>query len=84
MGTISALMFGLTMFFNRRQRNASDYGLQSTIFTVAQLAVPVAAGVMLDHLGHVGMLTGMSLGVLCALGLALRRDDDAEGGGEGG
>jgi len=72
MGAISALMFGLTMFFTRRQRNASDYGLQSTIFTVARLAVPVAAGVMLDVLGHVGMLTGMSLGVLCALALALR------------
>jgi len=72
MGAISALIFGLTMFFTRRQRNASDYGLQSTIFTVARLAVPVAAGVMLDYLGHVGMLTGMSLGVLCALGLALR------------
>jgi len=71
MGAISALMFGLTMFFTRRQRNASDYGLQSTIFTVARLAVPVAAGVMLDALGHVGMLTGMSVGVLCALGLAL-------------
>jgi len=72
MGAISALMLGLTMFFTRRQRNASDYGLQSTIFTVARLAVPVAAGVMLDYLGHVGMLTGMSIGVLCALGLALR------------
>jgi len=72
MGAISALMFGLTMFFTRRQRNASDYGLQSTIFTVARLAVPVAAGVMLDYLGQVGMLTGMSIGVLCALGLALR------------
>jgi len=71
MGAISALMFGLTMFFTRRQRNASDYGLQSTIFTIARLAVPVAAGVMLDHLGHVSMLTGMSLGVLCALALAL-------------
>ncbi|KXU38492.1 MFS transporter [Ventosimonas gracilis] len=72
MGAISALMFGLTMFFTRRQRNASDYGLQSTIFTVARLVVPVAAGVMLDYLGQVGMLTGMSIGVLCALGLALR------------
>jgi len=72
MGAISALMFGLTMFFTRRQRNASDYGLQSTIFTVARLTAPVAAGMMLDALGHVGMLAGMSCGVLCALGLALR------------
>jgi len=72
MGVISALMFGLTMFFTRRQRTASDYGLQSTLFTVARLAVPVVAGVLLDALGHVGMLTGMSIGVLCALLLAAR------------
>jgi len=34
-------------------------------------ASPKAAGVMPDDLGHVGMLTSMSIGVLCALGLAL-------------
>jgi len=70
MGVISALMFGLTMFFTRCQRTASDYGLQSTLFTVARLTIPVAAGVLLDALGHVGMLTGMSIGVLCTLLLA--------------
>lgn len=72
MGAVSALMFGLTMFFTRRQRNASDYGLQSTLFTVTRIAVPVAAGVMLDRLGQVGMLTGLSFGVLCAFLLAWR------------
>jgi predicted MFS family arabinose efflux permease len=72
MGAVSALMFGLTMFFTRRQRNASDYGLQSTLFTVTRIAVPVAAGVMLDRLGQVGMLTGLSFGVLCVFLLAWR------------
>lgn len=72
MGMVSALMFGLTMFFTRRQRNASDYGLQSTLFTVARMAVPVAAGVILDRFGHTGMLIGLSVGVLCAFLLAWR------------
>lgn len=72
MGVVSALMFGLTMFFTRRQRNASDYGLQSTLFTVARMAVPVAAGMILDRFGHAGMLTGLSVGVLCAFLLAWR------------
>ncbi len=72
MGAVSALMFGLTLFFTRRQRNAADYGLQSTLFTLTRLAVPVAAGVMLDRLGQVGMLLGLSLGVLCAFALAWR------------
>ncbi|TBU96798.1 MFS transporter [Stutzerimonas kirkiae] len=70
MGAVSALMFGLTMFFTRRQRNASDYGLQSTLFTVARLAVPIAAGVLLDHLGYNGMLLALTLGVLFAFVLA--------------
>jgi len=72
MGSVSALMFGLTMFFTRRQRNASDYGLQSTLFTVTRLTVPMVAGVMLDRFGQVGMLTGLSFGVLCAFLLAWR------------
>ncbi|MCV2219029.1 MFS transporter [Thauera sp. Sel9] len=70
MGAVSALMFGLTMFFTRRQRNASDYGLQTTLFTAARMAVPIAAGMLLDRLGYNGMLVGLTLGVLFAFGLA--------------
>lgn len=70
MGAVSALMFGLTMFFTRRQRNASDYGLQTTLFTVARLAVPIGAGVLLDSLGYNAMLVVMTLGVLLAFALA--------------
>ncbi|ENO90249.1 MFS transporter [Thauera linaloolentis] len=72
MGAVSALMFGLTMFFTRRQRNASDYGLQTTLFTAARMAVPIAAGVLLDRLDYNGMLAGLTLGVLVAFGLAWR------------
>ncbi|OCX15327.1 MFS transporter [Ectopseudomonas hydrolytica] len=72
MGAVSALMFGLTMFFTRRQRNASDYGLQTTVFTVARLAVPIAAGVLLDRLGYTGMLLVLTLGVLLSFVLAWR------------
>lgn len=72
MGAVSALMFGLTLFFTRRQRNASDYGLQSSLFVITRLAVPVAAGLLLDRLGHHGMLACLSVGVLVAFLLAWR------------
>jgi predicted MFS family arabinose efflux permease len=72
MGAVSALMFGLTMFFTRRQRNASDYGLQTTVFTLARLAVPIAAGVSLDRLGYTGMLLVLTLAVLFSFALAWR------------
>lgn len=72
MGAISALMFGLTMFFTRNQRNASDYALQTTMFTVARLAVPIAAGVLLDYMGYAGMLLTMTTAVLLSAALALR------------
>lgn len=72
MGAVSALLFGLTMFFTRRQRNASDYGLQSTIFTLARMAVPIVAGIVLDRFGQVVMLGVLTLGVLFAFVLAWR------------
>lgn len=72
MGAVSALMFGLTLCFSRRQRNASDYGLQSSLFVITRLLVPVAAGLLLDRLGQAGMLACLSVGVLFAFGLAWR------------
>lgn len=72
MGAVSALMFGLTLFFSRQQRTASDYGLQSSLFVITRLAVPVAAGLLLDRLGHPGMLACLSTGLLLALLLACR------------
>ena len=64
MGAMSTLVFGLMMGFTRRHRQASDYGLQASLFVLSRLLVPVAAGVLLDRFGHVGMLLGLSLGML--------------------
>lgn len=72
MGAISALMFGLTYFFTRRQLNAADYGLQTTLFTLVRLGVPVLAGLLLDAAGQLSMLLALMLGVLLALFLAFR------------
>lgn len=72
MGAISALMFGMTYFFTRRQLNAADYGLQTTLFTLVRLGVPVLAGLLLDAAGQVGMLAALMLGVMLALFLAFR------------
>lgn len=72
MGAVSALMFGLTLFFSRRQRTASDYGLQSSLFVITRLAAPVAAGLLLDRLGQAGMLACLSASLLLALLLAWR------------
>ncbi|MCS4283599.1 putative MFS family arabinose efflux permease [Pseudomonas sp. BIGb0278] len=72
MGAVSALMFGLTLCFSRRGNTASDYGLQSSLFVISRLAVPVAAGLLLDRLGQHGMLACLSAGLLVALLLAWR------------
>lgn len=72
MGAVSALMFGLTLCFSRRQRNASDYGLQSSLFVITRLLVPVVAGLLLDRLGQAAMLACLSVGVLLAFILAWR------------
>ena len=72
MGAVSALMFGLTMLFTRRQSNASDYGLQTTLITIPRLAVPIAAGGLLDSIGYVGMLLALTLAILLSLMLAWR------------
>ena len=72
MGAVSGLIFGLTMFFTRVQRNATDYGLQTTLFTVTRLSLPVAAGVVLDHWGMMAMLVSLTLGVLVSVVLAWR------------
>ncbi|WP_030128833.1 MFS transporter [Pseudomonas sp. QTF5] len=74
-GAVSTLVFALMMFFSREDRQAADYGLQASLFVLTRMLVPIAAGVLLDHSGHVGMLAGLSLAmfVVCALALAARR-----------
>ncbi len=73
MGAMSALVFGLMMGFTRQHRQASDYGLQASLFVASRLLVPIGAGVLLDHFGHLGMLLGLSLAMLavCLLVLGL-------------
>ncbi|MBA6121837.1 MULTISPECIES: MFS transporter [Pseudomonas] len=72
MGAVSALMFGLTLFFSRQQRSASDYGLQSSLFVVTRLAAPLLAGLLLDRLGYGGLLASLGAGLALALVLAWR------------
>ena len=72
MGAVSGLIFGLTMFFTRIERKASDYGLQTTLFTMTRLSLPVAAGLLLDRWGRMAMLSSLTLGVLISVVLAWR------------
>ena len=71
MGAISALLFGLMMFFTRELRQATDYGLQASLFVLSRLLVPVAAGMLLDRFGYAGMLLGLTLAMLGVLALAM-------------
>lgn len=66
MGVASALAFVLIMEFARSGRHASDYGLQSSIFTLGRIAAAASAGLLLDRYGHGGML-----GVFAALALGV-------------
>lgn len=71
MGAMSTLVFGLMMGFTRQHKQASDYGLQASLFVSSRLVVPIAAGVLLDRFGHLGMLLGLSLAMLAVCLLVL-------------
>ncbi|WP_335944670.1 MFS transporter [Pseudomonas sp. G166] len=75
MGAVSSLMFGLMMFFSRRDHQADDYGLQASLFVLTRLLVPLGAGALLDRSGPAGMLAGLCLATLgvCALAMTARR-----------
>ena len=64
MGYVAALTFGLTMHFARKSAAAADYGLQSSLFSISRLLVPVLGGLLLDRLGHTALLTGLALAML--------------------
>lgn len=61
MGGLATLSFTLMMSFARQHHHATDYGVQASLFTLARLAVPVAAGVLLDRVGYPGMLSLLAL-----------------------
>lgn len=71
MGAVSTLVFALMMFFSREHRQAADYGLQASLFVLTRMLVPIAAGVLLDRSGHVGMLAGLSLAMALVCGVAV-------------
>lgn len=71
MGAVSTLVFALMMFFSREHRQAVDYGLQASLFVLTRMLVPVAAGVLLDRSGYLGMLAGLSLAMALVCGVAL-------------
>ena len=64
LGVPAALTFGLTMHFARKCAAATDYGLQSSLFSISRLLVPVLGGLLLDRLGHTALLTGLALAML--------------------
>lgn len=66
MGGISALLFALTYLFTRTDSVATDYALQTTLFTLSRITVPILAGIVLDHFGQISMLSLLCLGVLTA------------------
>lgn len=72
MGATSSLLFGLMMFFARPRQQAFDYGLQASLFVISRLAIPVAAGILLDAQGYIGMLLGLTLAMSAVFVLSLR------------
>lgn len=64
MGYIAALAFGLTMHFARQSAAATDYGLQSSLFSLSRLLVPALGGLLLDETGHIGLLTSLAVAML--------------------
>lgn len=70
MGGISALLFGLTLLFTRKENNAADYGLQTTLFTISRIGIPIFAGILLDYSGQISMLLFLVTGVTMALIIA--------------
>ncbi|PAU89521.1 MFS transporter [Pseudomonas sp. WN033] len=71
MGSVSALVFALMMFFSRSHQQAADYGLQASLFVITRLLVPIAAGMLLDRGGYLGMLASLSVAMLLVCTLAL-------------
>lgn len=76
MGYIAALAFGLTMHFARQRSAATDYGLQSSLFSLSRLLVPALGGVLLDQIGHAGLLTTLAVAMLGVCMLCLWQAKD--------
>lgn len=64
MGVASALTFALMMEFSRNEHRAADYAMQASLFTLGRIAISPIAGLLLDHLGHPGMLAVLAVAAL--------------------
>lgn len=64
MGGVSAVLFGLTLLFCRKDHTATDYGLQTTLFTFSRISAPIFAGLLLDHYGHITMFTVLLIAII--------------------
>ncbi|WP_028605637.1 MFS transporter [Ottowia thiooxydans] len=76
MGYIAALAFGLTMHFARQNAAATDYGLQSSLFSLSRLLVPAIGGLLLDQIGRTGLLTSLAIAMLGVCFLCVWRAKD--------
>lgn len=70
LGLSSGVLFGLIMIHSRPQLSASDYGLQTSLFSLSRILVPISAGIILDRMGYVGMFAWLVVGALLACGLS--------------
>jgi len=76
MGVSSALVFALMMEFARGAWRAADYVLQASLFTLGRIAVAPLAGLLLDRLGHPGMLAALAAAaLLVALVISAHRNN---------
>lgn len=64
LGLSSGVLFAGMMQQCRLELSASDYGVQSSLFSLSRMVVPICAGVLLDRLGFSGMYLGLAC---CAL-----------------
>jgi len=81
MGASGSLVFGLMLRHARPGLAALDYGIQSSLFTLSRLAVPAAAGILVDRAGYGGTLCALSLAMLGVTALAWRWRHSMEGAG---
>ncbi|AZS79930.1 MFS transporter [Achromobacter spanius] len=72
MGATAALTFSLMMSHARPGWQALDYGIQSSVFSLTRIAVPLAAGVLMDAAGQVVMLAALAAASACVVWMALR------------
>lgn len=72
MGATAALTFSLMMSHARPGLQALDYGIQSSVFSLTRIAVPLAAGVLMDATSSVAMLAALAAASACVMWVALR------------